>query len=61
MATYQGALRTYPPAHAQRMSFTDVLASIVGYVLFVAFVGSIVVAAAFGLAFAVEEVSTWTI
>jgi hypothetical protein len=49
------------PAYARRTTFVDVFASAVGYVATIAFVGALLSFAAFGIAFAVHEVSGWAI
>ncbi len=58
MATYQGA---FEPAHVRRISAVDVVASVVGYVLTITFMASVLAFAAFGIAFAIEEISDWAV
>lgn len=58
MATYQGAFEAkHVRAH---ISVMDVLASAVGYVLTIAFVGSLATFAVFAATWGVREALTWT-
>jgi hypothetical protein len=59
MATYQGAFEGRLPVRAGHMSVVDVLASVVGYVLTIAFVGALATFLVFAVTFGVREVLTW--
>jgi hypothetical protein len=59
MATYQGAFERRLPVRAGHMSVVDVLASVVGYVLTIAFVAALATFLVFAVTFGVREVLTW--
>jgi hypothetical protein len=59
MATYQGAFDGRMPARTMDVSAVDVLASVVGYVSTVLFVGSIATFLVFAVTFGVREVISW--